>query len=123
MTEGIVPVMMYLDDFFIAGKSWVQFHSFFPNATFAEFWHVKYCSYQRRNIKSNEFWATFDKDPVGREKILAERRLRREIKRITNTSIPYQPPAGLLELKPEPVEDSLSVPMFEGAFECRLQRP
>ena len=31
--------------------------------------------------------------------------IRREIKRMLNTDVPYSPPAGLLEPKPEPVEE------------------
>ena len=41
-------------------------------------------------------------------KVLSERRLRREIKRLLDTDRPYKAPMGLLEPKPEPVEDMVA---------------
>ena len=38
-------------------------------------------------------------------KILVDLALHREIKRILDTDKPYSAPAGLLELKPEPVDE------------------
>ena len=41
-------------------------------------------------------------------KVLSERWLRREIKRLLDTDRPYKAPMGLLEPKPEPVEDMIA---------------
>ena len=54
------------------------------------------------------FFAEFQRDPAKHAKILADRALHHEIKRILDTDRPYSAPAGLREPKPEPVdEDSL----------------
>ena len=50
----------------------------------------------------------FQRDPEKHAKILSERRLRREIKRLLDTDKPYNAPMGLLEPKPEPVEDKVA---------------
>ena len=55
----------------------------------------------RRSI----FFADFQRDPAKHAKILANRRLRREIKQILDTDRPYSSPAGLREPKPEPVDE------------------
>ena len=65
--------------------------------------------YELRNADTKHFFAEFQRDPEKHAKILADRALRREIKRILDTYRPYSAPAGLLELKPELVdEDPLS---------------
>ena len=51
------------------------------------------------------FFAEFQRDPEKHGKILSERRLCREIKRLLDTDRPYSAPMGLLEPKPEPVEE------------------
>ena len=51
------------------------------------------------------FFAEFQRDPAKHAKILADRALRREIKRILDTDRPYSAPAGLREPKPEPVDE------------------
>ena len=51
------------------------------------------------------FFAEFQRDPEKYAKILSERWLRREIKHILDTDRPYSAPMGLLEPKPEPVEE------------------
>ena len=50
-------------------------------------------------------FAEFQRDPEKHAKILSERRLRREIKRLLDTDKPYSAPMGLLEPKPELVEE------------------
>ena len=47
----------------------------------------------------------FQRDSEKQAKILSERRLRREIKRLLDTDKPYSAPMGLLEPKPELVEE------------------
>ena len=51
------------------------------------------------------FFAEFQRDPEKHAKILADRALRHEIKRILDTDRPYSAPAGLREPKPEPVDE------------------
>ena len=56
------------------------------------------------------FFAEFQRNPEKHAKILANRALRREIKRILNTDWPYSAPAGLLEPKPEPMDEEALSP-------------
>ena len=60
--------------------------------------------YDRDNAESKKFWAEFSSDLEKQAKILADRTLRRETKRILDTDRPYTPARGLLEPKPEPVD-------------------
>jgi hypothetical protein len=53
-------------------------------------------------------FAEFQRDPEEHAKILSKRQLRREIKRLLDTDKPYNAPMGLLEPKPEPVEDMIA---------------
>ena len=50
-------------------------------------------------------FAEFQRDPEKHAKILSECRLCPEIKCLLHTDKPYNAPMGLLEPKPEPVED------------------
>ena len=51
------------------------------------------------------FFAEFQCDPEEHAKILSERWLHREIKCLLDTDKPYSAPMGLLEPKPEPVDE------------------
>ena len=55
-------------------------------------------------------FADFQRDPVKHARILANRRLRREIKWILDTDRPYSSPAGLREPKPEPGDEEPLAP-------------
>ena len=72
--------------------------------------------YDRDNAESKKFWAKFSSDPEKQVKILADRTLRREMKRILDTDRPYMPARGLLEPKPEPVDEGSDI----GSFAYRL---
>ena len=61
--------------------------------------------YELRNADTKHFFAEFQRDPKKHAKILADHALCREIKRIVDTDRPYSAPAGLLEPKPEPVDE------------------
>ena len=61
--------------------------------------------YDLRNADTKRFFAEFQRDPEKHAKILADRALRREIKRILDTDRPYSAPAGLREPKPEPADE------------------
>ena len=61
--------------------------------------------YELRNADTKHFFAEFQRDPEKHAKILADRALRREIKRILDTDRPYSALAGLLEPKPEPLDE------------------
>ena len=73
--------------------------------------------YDRDNAKSKQFWAEFLRDSEKQAKILVDRSLRRETKCILDTERPYTPARGLLEPKPEPVDEVSEV----GCFAYRLQ--
>ena len=60
--------------------------------------------YDVDNAKAKLFWAEFLRDAEKQAKILADRALHRETKRILDTERPYTPAEGLLEPKPEPVD-------------------
>ena len=61
--------------------------------------------YDLRNADTKHFFAEFQRDPEKHAKILADRALRHEIKRILDTDRPYNAPAGLHEPKLEPVDE------------------
>ena len=73
--------------------------------------------YDRDNAESKKFWAEFSSDPKKQAKILADKTLRREMKHILDTDRPYKPARGLLEPKPEPVDEVSDV----GSFAYRLR--
>ena len=72
--------------------------------------------YDRDNAESKKFWAEFSSDSEKQAKILADRTLCRETKRILDTDRPYTPARGLLEPKPEPVDKVSDA----GSFAYRL---
>ena len=57
------------------------------------------------NAKAKCIWAKFSRDKEKQAKILADHSLRCKIKHILDTDRPYAPAAGLLEPKPEPVDE------------------
>ena len=61
-------------------------------------------AYNRRNAQSKRFFDRFTRDADKHHEVLRDRTICREIKRMLNTDVPYLPPAGLLEPKPEPME-------------------
>ena len=61
--------------------------------------------YDLRNADAKRFFAEFQRDPKKHAKILADCVLRCEIKWILDTDRSYSAPAGLRELKPEPVDE------------------
>ena len=61
--------------------------------------------YDLQNADTKCFFAEFQRDPEKHTKILADRALRRKIKRILDTDRPYSAPAGLHEPKLEPVDE------------------
>ena len=62
-------------------------------------------AYNHRNAQSKCFFDRFTRDVDKHHEVLRDRTIRREIKRMINMDVPYLPPAGLLEPKPEPVEE------------------
>ena len=83
----------------------MKFHIRYPLVSFEEFWADRERVYDLRNADTKCFFAEFQRDPKKHAKILADCTLRREIKRILDTDRPYSAPAGLRELKPEPVDE------------------
>jgi len=105
VTEGILPRVLKRGDFYDDGASWAKFHTCQPWVSFEDFWSDRKRVYERRNADTKHFFAEFQRDPEKHAKILADRALRREIKRILDTDRPYSAPAGLLEPKPEPLDE------------------
>ena len=109
VNEGVLPHQLKRGNFYVAGASWAKFHIRYPSVSFEEFWAE--CRYKA-------FFAEFRRDPKKHAKILADRALRREIKRILDTDRPYSAPAGLREPKPEPVDEE---PLSPHEFMYRLK--
>ena len=91
----------------------MKFHARQPWLSFKDFWAYRKRIYEYRNADTKCFFAEFQRDPEKHAKILADRALRREIKRILDTDRPYSAPAGLLEPKPEPMDEE---PLFPHEF-------
>jgi hypothetical protein len=90
---------------YMTGETWSKFHSAHPLITFDDFWTVKLRSYKKRNTAVKAFFTEFERDLVRCTRILADRALHREIRRVKNSSIvPYILPKGLKKPKLEPVE-------------------
>ena len=116
ITEGTVPLWMRFGSFHVAGQAWAKYHYEHPWGSFAEWLEHLERRYDRDNAESKKFWAEFSSDPKKQAKILADRTLRRETKRILDTDRPYTPARGLLEPKPEPVDKVSDA----GSFAYRL---
>jgi hypothetical protein len=108
ITKGINPLRMNRGNFFVSGLSWAKPHACRPWLSFEEFWFERGRIYKLQNASTKRFFAEFQHDPEKHAKILADRALRRELKRVLDTDRPYRAPAGLLERKPEPVHDEPS---------------
>ena len=117
ITEGTLPLWMRFGSFHVAGQAWAKYHYDHPWGSFAEWLERLERKYDRDNAKSKQFWAEFSRDSEKQAKILADRSLRRETKCILDTERPYTPARGLLEPKPEPVDEVSEV----GCFAYRLQ--
>ena len=72
--------------------------------------------YDRQNADKKRFFEEFQRDPVRHARILADRALHREMKRILDTNAPYSTPVGLREPRPEPVDEDTSPPEFMYRF-------
>ena len=105
IAEGILPLRMKHGNFVVSGAMWRKFNANRPWLTCAEFCLLKERTYKRRNLQSKHFFDSFTRDAHKHHEILRDCTIRREIKHMLNTDVPYLPPAGLLEPKPEPVEE------------------
>jgi len=104
ITEGTVPWRLNRGNFYVSGLTWEKIQTRHPWLSFEDFWSNRKRIYEYRNTDTKCFFAEFQRDPEKHAKILSERRLRREIKRLLDIDKPYSAPMGLLEPKPEPVE-------------------
>ena len=105
VTEGMLLRIMKRGNFYVSGASWAKFHARYPLVSFEEFWAGRVRVYELRNADTKRFFAEFQCDPVKHAKILADSALHRKIRWILDTDRPYSAPAGLRELKPEPVDE------------------
>jgi hypothetical protein len=76
VTEGILPVTLNCDEFYVTGETWAKFHSAHPSITFDEFWTIKIHSYEKCNAVTKAFFTEFERDPIRLVKILADHALR-----------------------------------------------
>ena len=105
VTEDVLPRKLNREDFYVAGASWAKFHIRYPSVSFEDFWAYWMHVYDLQNADAKHIFAEFQRDPEKHAKILADRALRRIIKRILDTDRPYSAPAGLREPEPEPVNE------------------
>ena len=108
--EDVAPHRLNWGNFYVAGASWTKFHIRYPMVSFEAFWVNRVRVYDHRNKQAKHFFAEFQRDPAKHARILANCRLRREIKQILDTDRPYSSPAGLREPKPEPVDEEPLAP-------------
>jgi len=108
---------MRFGSFHVAGQAWAKYHYEHPWGSFAEWLERLEQKYDRDNAKAKLFWAKFSRDPERQAKILADRSLRHETRHVLDMERPYMPARGLLEPKPEPVNEASDV----GCFAYRLQ--
>ena len=80
-------------------SSWLRAKSWFPALTFDRFFYYKVKKCNLRDRDSENFWKNFDRS------VLSSRRLNHEIRRIQRDDV--SPARGLLEPKPEPVDEVL----------------
>ena len=120
IAEGILPLRMRRVNFVISGAMWCKFNANRPWLTFAEFWLMKEHAYNRRNAQSRCFFDNFTRDADKHREILRDHTIHHKVKCMLNNDVPYSPPAGLLELKAEPMEEFHGDYCFmykeEGAF-------
>ena len=95
-------------EFLCFGLTWEKFRARRPWLSFDEFWSDRERVYDYRNADTKRFFAEFQRNSEEHAKVLSEHRLRHEIKRLLDTDWPYKEPMGLLEPKPEPVEDMVA---------------
>ena len=104
--EGIIPWRLNRENFYVSGLTWEKVWTRRPWLSFEGFWSNRKRIYECRNADTKRFFfAKFQRDPERHAKILSERQLRREIKRLLDTDRPYGAPMGLLKPKPEPVDE------------------
>ena len=116
ITEGILPLWMNRGSFYVFGSQWAKYRVAHPWGTFEEWWKHQECVYDLNNAKAKHFWDEFSRDKEKQAKILADRALQRKIKRILETNRPYALAAGLLEPKPETVDEVADAGNFAYRF-------
>ena len=80
ITEGIIPWRLNHGNFYVFGLTWEKIHARHPWISFEDFWLDRKHIYEYRNTDTKRFFAKFQRDPEKHAKVLAERRLRHEIK-------------------------------------------
>lgn len=66
VTEGVLPITLNREVFYVTGDSWATFQTLHPTFSFDEFWVIKLHTYEKRNAAVKAFFAEFDSDPVRR---------------------------------------------------------
>ena len=110
VAEDVVPHRLNRGNFYVASASRTKFHIIYRTVSFEAFWANRARVYDRRNKQAKHFFTDFQCDLAKHVRVLANRRLHREIKWILDTDRPYSSPAGLREPKPEPVDEEPLAP-------------
>lgn len=107
MTEGVLPILMHDDGFYITGDQWAKFSRKYLEASFYEFLLFKRQKDDHWNASTRAFFTQFESDRVKNHRILLKRHTTRELRHLRKVSegIEYVAPAGLLEPKVEPVDE------------------
>ena len=108
ITKCIVPWRLNRGNFYVFGLTWEKARARHPWLSFDDFWSDRERVYEYRNTDTKRFFVEFQRDPKKHAKIMSELRLCHEIKHLLDTDKPYNAPMGLLEPKPEPVEDMIA---------------
>lgn len=64
VTEGVIPVMLHFNDYFMSLGIWEKFQAHRPGISFDDFWSYKIQKYEEHNSESKSFFFQFSSDPV-----------------------------------------------------------
>lgn len=107
VTEGVLPLQMCRDRFFVSGSLWAKFSAKHPHVSFDDFWSYKLRKYDRKNARAREFFASFTRNAATHESELRSRYLNHQLRRFEGGQVAgFIPPYGFIAPKLEPEEFS-----------------
>lgn len=107
MTEGVLPVLMHRDGFYVTGDLWVKFSAKYPPASFDDFWDYKLWKYEARNVAVKQLFTAFSRDRVDHHRVLLARWTEHEMRHLghIHEGVEYFESLGLMVPKAELVEE------------------
>lgn len=78
--EGMLPILMHYNGFYITGDHWVKFSRNYPDASFDEFWLYKLRKYDESNTSAKAFFSWFERDRLEHGRIFLKRRTACELR-------------------------------------------